>query len=52
LGPGVGFGIRKDDTALLAKVNKGIQDLANDGTYDKITATWKLQGLVETPKKK
>jgi polar amino acid transport system substrate-binding protein len=52
LGPGVGFGIRKDDAALLAKVNKGIQDLAGDGTFAKITATWKLDGLVETPKKK
>ncbi|MDE2445999.1 MAG: transporter substrate-binding domain-containing protein [Alphaproteobacteria bacterium] len=52
LGPGVGFGIRKEDTALLDKVNKGIQDLANNGTFDKITATWKLEGKVVTPAKK
>ena len=52
LGPGVGFGIRKEDTALLDKLNKGIQDLANNGTYDKITATWKLEGKVVTPAKK
>ncbi len=51
LGPGVGFGIRKDDAALLAKMNKGIADLAANGTFDKITAQWKLQGKVETPKK-
>lgn len=52
LGPGVGFGIRKEDAALLDKVNKGIQDLADNGTFAKITTTWKLDGLVETPKKK
>ncbi len=51
LGPGVGFGIRKEDSATLDKLNKGIADLAANGTFDKITATWKLQGKVETPKK-
>ncbi len=51
LGPGVGFGIRKEDTDLLAKVNAGIKALAANGTFDKITATWKLDGKVVTPAK-
>lgn len=50
LGPGVGFGIRKEDTALLAKVNGGIKALAKKGVFDEITAKYKLQGMVDTPK--
>ena len=34
LGSGVGVGLRKDDTELLAKVNKAIADIRADGTYD------------------
>ncbi len=49
LGPGVGFGIRKEDVDLLAKVNTGIKALAANGTFDKISATWKLMGKVVTP---
>lgn len=51
LGPGVGFGIRKEDTALLEKVNAGIKALATNGTMEKITETWKLTGKVVLPPK-
>ena len=51
LGPGVGFGIRKEDTALLEKVNAGIKALAANGTMEKITETWKLTGKVVLPPK-
>ncbi len=48
LGPGVGFGIRQEDTALLAKMNGGIKALAAKGIFDKITAAWKLEGKIVT----
>jgi polar amino acid transport system substrate-binding protein len=51
LGPGAGFGVRKEDTATLDKLNKGISDLATNGMFDKLTATWKLVGKIENPKK-
>lgn len=51
LGPGVGFGIRQDDKALLGKLNKGIKTIAANGTMDKITETWKLTGKVVLPTK-
>ena len=50
LGPGVGFGIRKEDAALLAKLNDGIKALAKKGAFEKITATYHLEGMVDTPK--
>ena len=50
LGPGVGFGIRKEDTALLTKINAGIKALAKKGTFDTISATYKLNDKVVTPK--
>ena len=49
-GVGVGLGLRKDDTALQAKLNKGIADLAKAGTFAKITETWKLTGKLILPK--
>ena len=49
LGPGVGFGIRQEDTALLAKVNGGIKALADKGILQQITTTWKLDGKVVFP---
>lgn len=52
LGPGVGFGIRQEDTALLAKLNKGIEDITNNGTMEKITEAWKLTGKIVNPAKK
>lgn len=38
LGLGVGAGMRKEDTELLAKINAAIAAVIADGTYDKITA--------------
>jgi polar amino acid transport system substrate-binding protein len=49
LGAGVGFGIRQEDTELLAKVNKGIQAMAAKGAFAPITAQWKLDGKIVTP---
>ncbi|TMV83602.1 transporter substrate-binding domain-containing protein [Thioclava sp. BHET1] len=37
LGSGVGVGLRKGDTDLKAKFNKGIADIRSDGTYEKIS---------------
>ena len=36
-GPGVGAGIRKEDTALKEKFNKAIAQILEDGTYDEIS---------------
>ncbi len=49
LGVGVGFGLRQDETALQAKLNKGIADLAKAGTFAKLTETWKLTGKLRLP---
>ncbi len=48
-GVGVGFGLRKDDTALQTKLNKGIADLAAKGDFVKISETWKLGGKLKLP---
>ncbi len=37
LGPGVGAGVRKDDTALKDKINAGIKDIRENGKYAEIT---------------
>ena len=39
-GIGVGAGIRKEDTELLAKFNAAIKQIREDGTYDKISAKY------------
>ena len=49
LGKGVGLGVRKEDTELLAKFNAGIKAMADKGLYDPITAKWKLEGKIITP---
>ena len=46
---GVGFGIRKEDTELLAKFNAGIKAMADKGAFDPITDKWKLTGKIVTP---
>jgi polar amino acid transport system substrate-binding protein len=40
LGKGVGAGVRKEDTELLAKINAAIAKVIADGTYDTITANY------------
>lgn len=40
LGQGVGAGVRKEDTELLAKINAAIAEVIADGTYDTITAKY------------
>ena len=37
LGPGVGAGLRKDDTALKDKINAGIKAIRANGKYDEIS---------------
>ena len=37
LGYGVGAGLRQEDTELLARVNKALAEIREDGTYDQIT---------------
>jgi polar amino acid transport system substrate-binding protein len=49
LGAGVGFGVRKEDTELLAKLNAGIKAMAEKGAFAPITAKWKLEGKIVTP---
>jgi polar amino acid transport system substrate-binding protein len=51
-GQGVGLGLRKQEPDLAGKLNKGIADLAGNGTLDKITAAWKLTGKIILPAKK
>jgi polar amino acid transport system substrate-binding protein len=50
LGPGVGIGIRKEDTALLEKINAGITALSDKGFFEKNTEKWKLTGKLILPK--
>jgi polar amino acid transport system substrate-binding protein len=51
LGPGVGVGLRKEDTALLEKMNAAIKALAANGTFEALTAKYKLDGLLNLPPK-
>lgn len=39
-GPGVGAGIRQEDTELVAKFNSAIQQIRDDGTFDAISAKY------------
>jgi polar amino acid transport system substrate-binding protein len=50
LGPGVGIGIRKEDTALLDKINAGIDALRDKGFFEANTEKWKLTGKLLLPK--
>jgi polar amino acid transport system substrate-binding protein len=49
LGAGVGFGVRKEDTALLDKLNAGIKAVAAKGGFKEITTKWKLDGKLILP---
>ncbi len=39
-GPGVGIGLRKDDTALAVKFNEAIESARVDGTLSKLSVKW------------
>ncbi len=49
-GGGVGLGIRKEDTKLVDKFNAAIKAMASKGTFDQISAKWKLTGKLVLPK--
>lgn len=49
LGAGVGFGVRQEDTELLAKLSAGIKAMADKNLFAPITTKWKLDGKVVTP---
>jgi polar amino acid transport system substrate-binding protein len=51
LGNGVGVGLRKEDTALLEKVNAGIKAFAAKGGFETLNAKYKLEGLMLTAPK-
>lgn len=36
----LGFGVKKDNTALQAKLNQGLQQIKTDGTYERIYQKW------------
>jgi polar amino acid transport system substrate-binding protein len=51
LGPGVGVGLRKEDTALRDKINAAIKSLAAKGKFEELTTKYKLDGLLTLPAK-
>jgi polar amino acid transport system substrate-binding protein len=51
LGPGVGVGLRKEDTALRDKINAAIKSLAAKGGFEEITAKYNLTGKMTLPPK-
>jgi polar amino acid transport system substrate-binding protein len=51
IGPGVGAGIRKEDTALKEKINAAIKAVNNKGILDEITKKFKLDGQLVLPPK-
>ena len=51
LGPGVGIGLRKEDTALKDKINAAFKSMAAKGVFDELTAKYKLTGLLTLPPK-
>jgi polar amino acid transport system substrate-binding protein len=50
LGPGVGVGLRKEDTALKDKINAAIHALGKKGVYDQLAEKHGLAGKLATPK--
>lgn len=50
-GPGVGVGLRKEDTALKDKINAAIKSLTAKGVFDELTKKYGLDGLLELPPK-
>lgn len=51
LGYGVGVGLRKEDTALLDKVNAAIKAFAAKGGFDELSKKYGLDGLMILPPK-
>lgn len=51
LGPGVGVGLRKEDTALKDKINAAIKSLSAKGGFDALTAKYKLEAVLTLPPK-
>lgn len=51
LGPGVGAGLRKEDTALLEKINAAIKSFAAKGGFEALTTKYKLDGMLTLPPK-
>jgi polar amino acid transport system substrate-binding protein len=51
LGNGVGVGLRKEDTALLEKLNVAIKAFAAKGGFEALNAKYKLDGLMAVPPK-
>jgi polar amino acid transport system substrate-binding protein len=49
-GPGVGFGLRNDETELTAKLSSAIGTLAKNGTLEKISEKFGISGKIELPK--
>jgi polar amino acid transport system substrate-binding protein len=49
-GPGVGFGLRKDEAELTAKMSAAIATLAKAGTLEKISTKFGVLGKIELPK--
>lgn len=51
VGEGIGAGIRKGDTALKAKLDAAIKEVAKSGEFDRITAKYpELKDAITTPK--
>ena len=48
-GPGVGLGLRKEDTALLQRLNTALAELVKAKTLDGITEKWHLTGKIILP---
>jgi polar amino acid transport system substrate-binding protein len=46
----VGLGVRKEDTKLVDKFNAAIKAMATKGTFEQISAKWKLTGKLVLPK--
>lgn len=49
-GPGVGFGLRKNEAELTAKLSAAIASLAKAGELEKISAKFGIAGKIELPK--